>query len=545
MKPRPPRQTSLRDLPEHWNYARDVVDRFASESGRLALLYRDAQGLDHSYDFAEMSEGIHRFASVLEGLGVGPGETLMVLLPPMPEWQLAVVGALAAGVVAIPTSIGGLSAAEVRRRAQHSEAVSIVALSEHAPLIDALAAELPSLRHRLLVREGGEPLPSPWLDVREAMAAADPTWAGRVTKLEDPALVFYTSGTSATPKGVLHSHAYPFAAARQGRFWHGLRERDRFWPTTGFAKAAFVPWACGASIIVTRSPTSPEQQLELLEEFDPDVFCTPPSSYRAMLQQDLSRLRSLRLRECIAAGEPLNPEVLKLWREATGLAIRDGYGQSEAGLLVANGPDLPLRPGSMGKPVSGYEVEVLDAGGAVLPAGIVGDLALRLPAPGVFLEYWKDPEATAATRRAGWYLTGDRAWRDSDGYLWFVGRTEDVIVSGGQQIGPFEVESRLLEHADVVEAAAIAAPDALLGQVVEAHVVLRAGVVASQELEDALRACFASLARERCPRNFVFVDTLPKTATGKIRREQLRGKHRPEGSRPSTSPAEAPDRRLS
>jgi acetyl-CoA synthetase/medium-chain acyl-CoA synthetase len=513
---------SLSELPERWNYARDVVDRFAGETARPALEYRDASGQDHLYSFAEMSEGIHRFASVLESLSVGAGESLLVLLPPMPEWQFTVVGALAAGVVAIPTSIGALDADELRRRAQHSEAVAIVTLSEHVPLLDALAPELPALRHRMVVREGGEAIGSPWLDLHDAMAAADPACSGRATRLEDPALVFYTSGTSGTPKGVLHSHAYPYAAARQGPLWHGLREHDRFWPTTGFAKAAFVPWACGASIIVTRTRASPARQLELLRDLAPDVFCSPPSDYRAMLQEDLSRLRGLPLRECIAAGEPLNPKVLEAWRDATGLVIRDGYGQSEAGLLVANGPDSPVRPGSMGRALAGYEVEVIDADGAPLAPKQVGDLAVRLPAPGVFIEYWKDPVATAARRRGDWYLTGDRAWRDVDDHIWFVGRSEDVIVSGGEHIGPFEVESRLLEHPDVVETAAVAAPDADLGQVVEAHVVVRNDALRGPALERELLARFASVDPRRQPRRFVFVDELPKTATGKIRRQQLR-----------------------
>jgi acetyl-CoA synthetase/medium-chain acyl-CoA synthetase len=240
-----------------------------------------------------------------------------------------------------------------------------------------------------------------------------------------------------------------------------------------------------------------------------------------MVQEDLSRLRGLPLRECIAAGEPLNPSVLEAWREATGIAIRDGYGQSEAGLLVANGPDLPIRPGSMGKALPGYQVEVIDPDGAALGPNRVGDLAVRLPAPGVFIEYWKDPGATAARRRGDWYITGDRAWRDADDYLWFVGRSEDVIVSGGEDIGPFEVESRLLEHPGVVEAAAVASPDADLGRVVEAHIVLRAGFPPGPTLEHELMDLFTSVDPRRRPHHFVYANALPKTATGKIRRQQL------------------------
>jgi acyl-coenzyme A synthetase/AMP-(fatty) acid ligase len=240
------------------------------------------------------------------------------------------------------------------------------------------------------------------------------------------------------------------------------------------------------------------------------------------VKQDLSSLRVPELRECVAAGEPLNPEVAKAFRAATGIAIRDGYGQSEAGLLVANLAGMPFEPGSMGLPLPGVEVEVIDEAGHRLPAGQAGDLAVRRPAAGLFREYWNDPEATRRTQRGEWYLTGDRAWRDEEGFLFFVGRADDVIVSGSERIGPFEVESRLIEHPDVVEVAAVAHPDADLGQVVKAFVVLRPGVEPSPSLVDALRSRFAEAERSRGPALFEFVPALPKTPTGKILRRALR-----------------------
>jgi len=455
---------------------------------------------------------------------LSPGEPLLVLLPPIPAWQTSVIGAMAAGVLAIPSSIAVLGPEDIRHRARHSGAVAVVATHAHTHEIDRLAADLPGLRHRLLVREdpGEPPAHGPWIDFAEALATADPAHPIRDTRLDDPALVLYTSGTTGPAKAVLHDHGYAFAAARQATHWHGLREHDRFWPTTGWAKAAFVPWSCGAEIVVARNRLTPTEQIEALEALAPDVFCAPPTQYRALVKEDLTRLRGCGLRECVAAGEPLNPEVIEAWRAATGLRIRDGYGQSEAGLLVANLVAAAPRDGSMGRPLPGLSVDVIDERGMPRASGVEGDLAVRRPATGLFREYWKDPEATRATRRGDWYLTGDRGRRDADGYLWFIGRADDVILSGSHRIGPFEIESRLLEHPDVVEAAAVALPDPELGQVVKAWVVLRAGVVGDPILEEALRQLFRETERERRPAAFAFVDSLPKTATGKILRRRLR-----------------------
>ncbi|WP_157218867.1 acyl-CoA synthetase [Flavisphingomonas formosensis] len=509
------------NVPEDFNFARDVVDRFAADPDRPATLYRDAAGGETRITYAQMSDAIHRCAGLYEALGLAPGERVIVILPRIPEWQIATVGALAAGLVAIPTSMAVLGPSDIAHRVRHSGAAVVVATPGVAAHIDALRIELPSLRHFLLVEEEGAARPG-WTGFRTALAQATPT-PGRPTRASDPALVFYTSGTTGRPKAVLHNHCYTYTGTRQASIWHGIRPHDRFWPTTGWAKAAFGPWSVGAEMVIVDRAFDTAEQIALIEALEPDVFCAPPTQYRLLVKHGIAGLRVPRLRECVAAGEPLNPEVIRAWKAETGITIRDGYGQSEAGLLIANLAGMPERPGSMGLPLPGYHVAIIDAEGHELDPGETGDIAVRYPAPGLFLRYWQDEEATARTRRGDWYLTGDRGWRDRDGYFWFVGRSDDVIISGSHRIGPFEVESLLVEHPAVMEAAAVAQPDEMLGQSIRAFVVLRPGYAACDALVTELRRRFDTDAdRHKMPASFHFVETLPKTATGKIRRAELR-----------------------
>jgi acetyl-CoA synthetase/medium-chain acyl-CoA synthetase len=371
---------------------------------------------------------------------------------------------------------------------------------------------------------------SRWIDLRTALeAVSDDDSAGHPTRASDPALVYYTSGTTGPPKAVLHNHGYTCAQRHTALLWHGVRDGDRLWTTsdTGWAKAAygviFGPWSAGAEVFLYDGRFEAARELELLAEVAPQVFCAPPTEFRLLVKEDLSKLQLPELRECVSAGEPLNPEVIRAWRDATGLTIRDGYGQTETILLVGNFPGIPVRPGSMGLPMPGHRVEVIDEAGNALPPGEVGDIALHGTPPSLFVEYWKDDEATRACRRGDWYVTGDRAYRDDDGYFWFVARADDLIISAGYRIGPFEVESALIEHPDVVEAAAVAAPDADRGAIVKAYVVVRDGASAGPELAARLQEHVKSTtAPYKYPRVIEFVDALPKTVSGKIRRIDLR-----------------------
>ena len=515
-------------MPGTFNFGRDVVDHWAEVPDRPALFWRDAGGSERRLTFADVSGAARRAAHLFRALGVEAGQPVIVMLPRVPEWQAVIVGLLEIGALVVPSSTQ-LRPKDVLYRASHSGAVAIVASQECVEAVDAVRDELPAVRHFLEFRANG-PASAGWENLLDLLARQpDDASAGRPTLASDPALVYHTSGTTGPPKAVLHDHGYTWTQRYTSRFWHGVRAGERLWTTsdTGWAKAAygviFGPWSEGAEVVLYHGRFEPKAELAFLAEIDPHVFCAPPTEFRLLVKEDLSRLAVPRLRECLSAGEPLNPEVIRAWHQATGIAIRDGYGQTETILLVANYPGQEVRPGSMGLPMPGSGVEVIDERGQVMPPGEVGDIAVHGRPPGLSREYWKDPAATARTRRGDWYLTGDRAWRDADGYFWFVGRDDDVIISAGYRIGPFEVESALIEHPAVLESAAVAAPDPDRGSIVKAFVVLREGFTASdalaRELQDHVKRVTAPY---KYPRAIEFAKDLPKTVSGKIRRVELR-----------------------
>ena len=514
-------------VPAEFNFGCDVVDVFAADRGRLALLYVREDGSSERYTFWDMQQRSNRFANALAGLGVRRGDPVLIMLPRVPEWQVAFVACLKLGALAIPCT-ASLRASDVRYRATHSGARGIVTTRAGADEVESVAAECPDLAIRVAVDA-----PAGWVDFHAAERRASRHLARVVTGSREPAICFYTSGTTKEPKAVLHAHAYTFAHRYTGRFWLDLRRTDLHWTTsdTGWAKAAwgvlFGPWSEGVAVLMYGGRFDPERELSILAEHEVSVFCAPPTEYRMLVKQELARWKLPRLRHCVGAGEPLNPEVITAWKDAYNLLIHDGYGQTETIPLVANLPGMPVRPGSMGRAFPGHEIGIIDEEARSLPPGDIGDLAVRGHPPSLFLEYWKSPEESSACRRGDWYVTGDRAYADADGYFWFVGRADDVIISAGYRIGPFEVESALLTHPAVLESAVVAAPDAVRGSIVKAFVVLRPGVEPSaslaRELQDHVKRVTAPY---KYPREVEFLEALPKTVSGKIRRVELRDRAR-------------------
>ncbi len=423
-----------------------------------------------------------------------------------------------------------LTAKDIQYRANAAEAKCIVATPEIAARFDGVASECPTVGSRMVITQPREG----WVYYGEAMASAAGDFPTAATRSDDNCIVYFTSGTTGFPKMALHTHAsYPIGHQVTGKYWLDLKPTDLHWNVsdTGWAKAAwssyFGPWSMGAALFIHHTDRfDPVKTLDLLAQYPITTMCGAPTIYRMLDLQDLSRYTFPSLRHCVGAGEPLNPEIIEVWKNATGCTIRDGCGQTETVLLCGSFPCLEPRFGSMGKPTPGFDLKVIDDSGHVLPPNIEGDIAVRVdrnPPAGLFKEYWKEPERTASVYRNGWYLTGDRALVDEDGYFWFVGRSDDVILTSGYRIGPFEVESALIEHPAVAESAVVSSPDNTRGEVVKAFVILAPGYQPSdalfKEIQDHVKTVTASY---KYPRKFEFVDTLPKTVSGKIRRVELR-----------------------
>ncbi len=521
------------EVPSRFNFGAHVVDHWATDPKRLALLWENEAGKARELSFDEVRRESNRLAHCFLRSGVGPGDPVLLLLPRIPEWSIAMTAVIKLGALAIPCSTL-LRPRDLLYRARHSGARGIVTARGALDTARAALEDLPDLRCRLHV---GDSAPTGWKTLPAALEGLPEEFEAAPTAASDPALVYYTSGTTGGPKAVLHGHGYTFCQRYTAELWLGVREGDRLWTTsdTGWAKAAysvyFGPWSQGTTVFLYDGPFTPQKDLELLQRYGFDVFCAPPTEYRMLAKEDLSAIRLPTLRDAVSAGEPLNPEVIRAFREALGITIRDGYGQTESILLVGNFPGLPVKPGAMGYPMPGHEVVVLNDNGEEAPPETVGDIAVRDGPPSLFLEYWKDPEATRACRRGSWYVTGDRGTRDKDGLFWFVGRADDVIISAGYRIGPFEVESALLEHTAVLEAACVASPYPERGSVVKAFLVLRQGQEGSEELAIELQDHVKRVtAPYKYPRRIEFVGELPKTVSGKIRRVELRRREE-EGSR--------------
>jgi acyl-coenzyme A synthetase/AMP-(fatty) acid ligase len=511
------------NVPEHFNFARDVIDELALRD-RRGLLFVAADGSRHDHTFAQISDASQRYAAVLRDHGIERGSRVIVALPKIPQWLFVMLALDRLGAIAIPGP-EQLRAKDLIFRAKHAEAVAMIGDAPNISELQAARKESNLVRAGFSVRGAAEG----WLDL-DALAAAAAPFAGVATKADEWAYIVYTSGTTKDPKGVVHDRAYTYAKRMQAQFWLDATPGDLVWcsASTGWAKSLWNvllgPWSHGSTIVLHEGAFVPTERMDLLAQLEVTILCQAPTEYRLEAKlPDLAHWKLPKLRHCVSAGEPLNPEVIARWKDAFGLEILDGYGQTENTLLVANLRGSTVRPGSMGKPTPGHDMTVIDEDGNECKTGETGDIALRGTPPSLFKGYLNNPEETAKSYRAGYYLTGDRAYIDEDGYFWFVGRADDVISSGAYRIGPFEVESALLEHPAVAESAVVGSPDADRGNIVKAFVVLRAGHEGNEALIRELQEhCKRVTAPYKYPREIEFVSELPKTRSGKIRRVELR-----------------------
>ncbi len=522
-------------VPERFNAVLDIVDVWAAEDpDALAVLSVDGAGdVVAAQSAADLARASREAARLLLDLGVAKGDHVFVMLPRIPEWYAALLGAMRIGAIPMPAP-NLLTPKDIAYRFDQTGATAAITDAAGAEKVDAA---VPDLRTRLCV--GGAP--AGWLSFEDrCRAVGDGATPADPTHRDDPLLLYFTSGTVAYPKMVQQSHSYALGHIGTARFWQDLRPGDLHWTVTdtGWAKAAwgglFGQMHERAAILnVALGHPDADTIFGILARHGVTSFCAPPTLYRRLVHADFSKHDLSALRHCTSAGEPLNPEVIREWHQRTGgLTIYDGYGQTETTCLVANYRAMEVRPGSMGRPVPGYDVTILDDNGQPVDAGEVGNIVVRCEPErpvGLFPGYHNDPTANAASFQGPFYFTGDKAAVDEDGYFWFEGRDDDVITSSAYRIGPFEVESVLVEHPAVIEAAVVGKDDPERTQIVTAFCILAAGYKGSPELAHELQEFVKhGTAPYKYPREIHFVEELPKTISGKIRRSELRAELRGE-----------------
>ena len=517
------------DRREMFNFSGDVIDRWAMEDpDKRAMLWVDDSGEVIERTFKEISITSKKLCNVLRESNIRRNDTILLVMGRNIEWWETFTASLRMGAVISPGTTQ-LSAKDLEYRISASGATCVVSDQQNTSKFDEILQNCPTIRAKLVI---GGPVDG-WTDFSAEVNKASTEFDTAKTRSDETALCYFTSGTTGFPKMCMHSHSYGLAHLTTGRYWLDLKPGDIHWniSDTGWAKAAwssyFGPWNCGATLFVHHSNGfNAEDTLRMLETYPITTMCGAPTIYRMLVLEDLNKYKFDSLRHCVGAGEPLNPEVIEIWKRGTGLVISDGYGQTETVILCGNFRGIEPRYGSMGKPAPGIDLKIVNQQCEILNHGEEGDIAVRVSPQrplGLFQEYKSEPDKTAVAFRGDWYLTGDRGYEDDAGYFWFVSRADDVILSSGYRIGPFEVESALIEHPDVAESAVVSSPDKTRGELVKAFVVLAPGRKATDELANELQSHVKSLtAPYKYPRRIEFVDALPKTVSGKIRRIALR-----------------------
>lgn len=514
------------DIPANYNIV-DVVDGHAANNpDKIAVFWEDAHGNERQVTYAELTTGARNFGSALIEMGVRKGDPILHVLPRLPEALMVQLGTFRAGGVAVPCS-EMLKAKEIAYRAEVSGAKVIVAdVSVAEAVQEAMASS--SLSTFILI--GSQEKQEGRLRFEDLVSKSCPDASKVDLSASDPMTINFTSGTTGSPKPVVHKHRWMYCHNRiTARYWYGSDENDIIWATTapGWAMWYWSPLGValttGATQLIYNGRFDGEKYLQLLEKYKVTKLGATPTEYRLFAQiPDLGK-HKISIDAALSAGEPLNIEPIEAFKRAFGVTIRDGYGQTESVCLVCNPPGIPVKPGAMGMPTPGSGIMLINKQGNEVERGEIGEIAIRPDNPAIFDGYWKSPQLDNEAFAGGWYRTGDLVRMDEDGYLFFEGRADDVILTSGYRIGPFEVEDALVSHRAVVEAAAVASPHRDRGEIVKAFVILANGFTASDELTKELQDHVkAETAPYKYPREIEYLTELPKTTSGKIKRAELK-----------------------
>lgn len=519
--------------PENFNFAYDVLDRIAKEEpSKRALVWHTPEGETKEFTFADISRLSDQTAAMLTRMGVKKGDKIMLVLKRHYSFWYTIMALHKIGAVTVPAT-NLLTKKDIVYRANAADIKGIIATGHGAFPAYAQEAlpECPTIEFMMMVEEKREG----WLSFEEELAKpAEPfAPAQRPTTNDDILLLYFTSGTSGMPKMVVHDHTYPLGHIQTAVFWHQCQEDGLHLTVaeTGWAKSVwgklYGQWLAGCAVMAYDfDKFVPSEILEVIQKFGVTSFCAPPTIYRFMMTEEMEKYDLSSLQHCTIAGEALSPEVYQQWLRRTGIEMRECYGQTELCVAVCTFPWMKVNPGSMGKPSPMFDMDIVDEEGNSCPPGVVGEMVIRTRRGkplGMFAGYYQDKTRTESVWHDGVYHTLDLAWRDEWGYYWYIGRADDVIKSSGYRIGPFEVESALMEHPAVLETAITGVPDPVRGQIVKATIVLNKGYEPSdalkKELQDHVKHATAPY---KYPRVIEFVDVLPKTISGKIRRVEIR-----------------------
>jgi acetyl-CoA synthetase/medium-chain acyl-CoA synthetase len=513
------------EVPERFSFPLDVFDKWGE---RLALIWTDGENTK-KFTFKDLTELSSKLAGGLKKLGISKGDKVLIILPNKPEWWISVLALMRINAIVIPATTL-LMPKDIEYRLKVANIKAIISDEINAPKVEEAVNNVDDKNFILINVDNKEG----WENFNKLLES-DP-FLGEKASASDPAFIFFTSGTTGPPKMVLHTQvSYPLAHLITGKFWLDLKPGDIHWnlSDTGWAKAAwssfFGPWNMGATVFTRKAPKKfiPDFLVETLKNFEITTFCGPPTVYRMLIKEvPKEDLKFPTVRHFVAAGEPLNPEVIQVWKEATGQYIYNGYGQTETVNTIAMFRFIPVKEGAMGLPTPGFIVDIVDDEGKPVKPYEDGNIAIKIKPErpvGLFVEYIGDEKEMKLAFKGDWYFTRDRGYKDEDGYFWFLGREDDIIISSGYRISPFEVESVLIKHPAVKESAVVASPDEIRGEVVKAFIVLKKDFKPSDNLIKELQEFVKKeTAPYKYPRKIEFVKELPKTISGKIKRKELK-----------------------